>query len=342
MKKLISGLKYILFLGIGIFLFWLVYKDQPMHQLWEELKKANYNWIILALFIALLGHFSRGMRWAILIQPLGFKIKPFHGFMAVMVGYLANLALPRMGEVTRCVTLNRTHKIPFNKLLGTVIVERGFDFIVLIFLTAISVLLEFAKIKTTVYNSYHYYRSKYDFLFSYYTLIIIFVGLAGMIYFLYRLKKSRRSFKQHPLYIKVREIIRGFWQGMKTIIHMEKKWTFLLHTLIIWLSYFYMTYLVFFSIPGTSHLGPRAGLFVLTIGSLGFIMPVQGGVGTYHFAAEKALKVFQISHDDASLFALLAHSSQTLMIIVVGALCFFYFVYLQRKLNHESAKSHPE
>ncbi len=334
MKKLFSVLKYFLFLGIGILLFWLVYRDQPIVQLIEEIKNANYNWILLAMVIALMGHLSRGMRWGLLIEPLGKKVKPARTFMAVMIGYMANLAFPRMGEITRCVTLNRTEKIPFNKLLGTVIVERGIDFIMLMSLTIISVLIEFGKIKDTVYNSYFYYRDKYELLFSFYTLGIVVLILAGGIYFLYRIKKSKRGFKQHPLYLKVREIISGFWSGIKTIKHMEKKGAFIFHSIFIWVTYFFMTYLVFFSVEGTSNLGMRAGLFVLTIGSLGFIMPVQGGVGTYHFAAEKALKVFSIDHDTASLYALIGHTSQTLMLIVIGGLSFLYFVYLQRKLKH--------
>ncbi|MBC8343030.1 MAG: flippase-like domain-containing protein [Bacteroidetes bacterium] len=336
MKKLLDVLKYIFVLAIGVLLLWLVYRNIDKENLIKGLKNANYYWVALALLIALGGHLSRGRRWALLIEPLGTKVSTWRTFLAVMFGYMANLAIPRMGEISRCVALNRTDKIPLNKLIGTVIVERGFDFISLVLITVISFAIEFKLIKVYLFQSINYLNDRYGSLFSMSTLIIVVLAIIISMIILVLIKNSERDFKKRPLYIKLREIVSGFWTGIKTIINLERKWEFVFHTLLIWSSYFLMTYLIFFAFQPTENLGPLAGLIVLTIGSLGFILPVQGGVGTYHYAAQKALEIYGISPEDGAIYALIAHSSQTLILIIVGALAFFILASIQKSVRNES------
>jgi len=336
LKKLFSFLRFIIFISIGIILFWLVYKDIPMKEMWQGIKNANYFWIILALFIALLGHYSRGRRWNLLIKPLGYDIKPSRTFIAVMINYMANLALPRMGEVSRPIVINRTDKVPLDKLIGTIIIERIFDFMTLVVLTLLAVVLQYKLIKDSIYHALVLQSDKFKSLFSLKTLLIIAIVVALLIILLVLIKKSDGDFKKHPVYIKIRDVVKGFYTGIKTIKTMKNKWQFVGHTLFIWLTYYLMTYLVFFSLPETSQLSLAAGLVVLTIGSLGFIMPSPGGIGTYHFAAEQALGIYQVDKEGAKLYALIAHSSQTLTIIIVGAVCFLIFYYIQKKSKNES------
>lgn len=304
--------------------------------MWQGIKNANYFWIILALIIGLLGHYSRGRRWNLLIRPLGYDIKPSRTFIAVMINYMANLALPRMGEVSRPIVINRTDNVPLDKLLGTIIIERVFDFLTLIILSIIAFFLEYKLIKDSVYNVFIVQSDKLRAFFEFKTLIIIGIVIVLMIVLLILIKKSDGDFKKHPVYIKIRDIVKGFYIGIKTIKTMKNKWLFIFHTLFIWLTYFLMTYLIFFALPETSHLSLTAGLVVLTIGSLGFILPSPGGIGTYHFAAEQALGIYHVDKEGAKLYALIAHSSQTLTIIIVGAVCFIIFYYLQKKKWHEN------
>jgi len=305
-----------------------------MNELWEGVRKANYFYISVALLIALAGHYSRGRRWNLLIKPLGFNIKPLKTFVAVMINYMANLALPRMGELSRPIVINRTDKVPLDKLIGTIIIERLVDFFMLIFLTFLAVLLQFKLIKDTIYNALIVQNEKIMAIFETKTLLIIAGVFILLVVLLILIKKSDGDFKKHPLYIKFRDIVKGFYAGMKTIKTMQNKWQFLFHTIFIWITYFFMTYLVFFSLPETAQLSLMAGLVVLTIGSIGFIFPSPGGIGSYHFAAEQALSIYNVDKEGAKLYALLAHGSQTLTIIVVGAVCFMIFMYLQRKVNH--------
>ena len=342
MKKLFNVLKYLLVLAIGLLLLWLVYRNIDKDNLVKGLKNANYFWVMLALFIALLGHISRGRRWALLIEPLGKKVSTWRAFLAVMFGYLANLALPRMGEVSRCVALNRTDKIPLNKLIGTVIVERGFDFIMLITITSVSFLIAFNQVKTYLYRSLNYLNDKYSNFFSITSIVVAIVVILAFITLLILIKRSKRDFKKHPFYIKIRDIVSGFGAGIKTIIHLERKWEFVFHTLFIWTTYFLMTYLIFFAFQPTSDLGPLAGLIVMTIGSLGFIMPVQGGVGTYHYAAQKALEIYEIQPEDGAVYALIAHSSQTLMLIIIGVIAFFILATIQKSVKNEPQQNNQK
>lgn len=335
MKKLLNVLKYFLVLAVGILLLWLVYRNMDKDNLLKGIKSANYYWVALALLIALVGHLSRGRRWALLIEPLGTKISTWRAFLAVMFGYMANLAVPRMGEISRCVALNRTDKVPLNKLIGTVIVERGFDFIMLLTITAVSFLIEFKRVRIYLEQSINYLNEKYSNLFSIGSVIIVVVVVAAFIVLLVLIKRSKRDFKKHPIYLKIRDVVSGFWAGIKTIIHLERKWEFVFHTLLIWTSYFLMTYLIFFAFQPTAHLGPLAGLVVLTVGSLGFILPVQGGVGTYHYAAQKALEIYDIAPEDGAIYALIAHSSQTLMLIIIGAFAFFILASIQKTVKNE-------
>ena len=112
---------------------------------------------------------------------------------------------------------------------------------------------------------------------------------------------------------------------------MKGKWIFVLYTLFIWITYFLLAYLLFFSIEATSHLGLREGFFVLVLSSLGFIMPSPGGIGTYHAAAVIALGFYQVGSDDAKLYAFIAHGSQTLMILVAGVISYLLFLLILKK-----------
>ncbi|MFC2113960.1 lysylphosphatidylglycerol synthase transmembrane domain-containing protein [Bacteroidota bacterium] len=336
MRKLISFIKYLLFFGVGILLFWLVYRNIDRKALVEGLRNANYYWVALALLMAVLSHIVRGRRWALLISSMGTKVSTWHTTLAVFISYLANLALPRMGEISKCVAVNRTDKIPLNKLIGTVIVERGLDFLMLLFICFVAFTLEFNKVKGYMASSIEYLHNKYGNMFSFTTLLLIALILVVIVVLLVLVKKSKRSFKQHPFYLKTREIVSGFWHGIKTIAHLDRKWEFIFHTFFLWILYFLMSYIMLFAFDRTAGLSILAGLTVLAIGSIGFLMPVQGGIGTYHYAVEKALGIYGIDKADAAVYALISHSSQTLLIIIGGAVSFLIIGFIQRKSNHEN------
>ncbi len=129
-KFVIQALKFIGFLAAGIFLLWLAFRKVDFQRVAVNLKEANYFWLLLSVFFSLMAFLLRARRWQLLIHPLGDRPTFWHTFHALMIGYFANLALPRIGEITRCVSLGKKEKIAVDKLVGTVIIERTIDFIV--------------------------------------------------------------------------------------------------------------------------------------------------------------------------------------------------------------------
>lgn len=133
-KKILRVLNFFLFLSVGLLLMYFAFKGIDLENFWHNLKQANFLWVILALILALTSHLVRAYRWNLLIEPIGYKPRLLYTFYAVLIGYLANLAFPRIGEVTRCASLNRSDKIPLDSLLGTVIAERAIDLVSLVVL----------------------------------------------------------------------------------------------------------------------------------------------------------------------------------------------------------------
>ena len=303
---------------MGILLLYLAFKGVDFEHLINDLKSANYYWVFLSLIFAFIAYVSRAIRWRLLIEPLNYKPPIKNVFYALMLGYFANLAFPRIGEITRCGALAKSDKIPMDSLIGTVIIERATDFIVLLFLLFVVFIAKIESfgnfIKETVFTPlYHKIINTVDFSIYYWLLIILVISVSvGLLYYF------RKRFKQVKIILKIRKILRGVISGVKTVTKMKSRSAFLLHTIIIWLSYFFMTYVVIFSIPATSSLTLVDALFLLVIGGLGMAAPVQGGIGAFHWIVSSALSLYGISKAEGLVFATIQHESQTLLAILLG------------------------
>nr|WP_320118145.1 lysylphosphatidylglycerol synthase transmembrane domain-containing protein [uncultured Marinifilum sp.] len=317
-KKLTNTIKFLIFFSLGAFLFWITYRDQDSSQLLYTIQnEVNYYWILLSLFFGLLSHISRTIRWNLLIESLGKKPRTINTFLAVMVGYFANLALPRMGEISRCGIISKYEKISFTQLVGTVVLERVLDIIMLfIFLlialtTQFSVIGEFFTKNPEVSEKLsHVFASAY----TLYAVMAIFI----IIWLL------RKKFRHTIIFKKIDHTLKNFMDGFRTIKKLDNKFAFILHTIFIWIMYYLMTYICFFSFGFTSNLPAIAGLTVFVMGSFGMVAPVQGGIGAWHFMVIGTLLIYlpgvaNIENMSRS-FALVVHGSQTAMIIILGAL----------------------
>jgi len=316
--------RVLLFLFIGLLILWLITRGQDVEQIREEFRQARYGWILLAMGCALLSHFIRAVRWNMLIRALGYQTKPLQTFYAVMTGYLANLALPRMGEITRCVTLNKASKTPFNVLAGTVVAERVFDFFSLWAIVFITIATQFDFLKNFLYRIFwspllqagaeHWLRAA---LMAGAAILLI----AGAILFM------RRKLSDPPeggFFYKLKRQLRGFGNGIKTIKTMKGKGWFLLYTVLIWGLYYLTVYLCFFAIQATSHLTPVAGVTLLAVGSLGILAPVPGGIGTYHFLTILTLtELYGIRSEPATSYAYITHATQIVVNILAGSFAWF-------------------
>ena len=318
-KAFLNVLKIVFFLGLGLFFIWLF-----MHNLTKEEKKeiydsfinANYFWIAVSFVFALLSHISRTIRWMILLEPMGYHPRKKNTFLALMIGYFANLALPRLGEITRCGILLKYEKIPIQKSFGTVVAERALDLIMLGLIFILALFIHLDKLKGfRESNLYHNISDKYSNIENpnllFFSIAFFFVIILILFY------KFRHKISHFKLYVKIKNIFFGFLEGLKSLLTIKKPFWFIFHTLFIWFMYLSMTWIIFFCLPETNHLNLGVGLAVLVFGSIAIVL-VQGGIGIYPWIVAEILVLFAIPSTTGYAMGWLLWTGQTVMVILTG------------------------
>lgn len=322
-KGFIQALKFIVFLALGVLLLWIAFRNVNFKVLAEGLKKADYSWIVLSCFFGLIAYISRARRWELLIHPLGYKPSLWHTFHALMTGYLANVALPRIGEITRCAALGKKENIPVDQLFGTVIIERSIDFISLLSIMVIMVLTSGEKIKQFLKESIFIPLQQKVFSllnFNWIIWLIIFSLIVSVLFLiLYHRKKLRRI----RFFSKMFDVVKGIINGLKSFKNLKRKWEFLFHTILIWVCYALMTWVVVFAIDSTSHLTIIDAVFLLVIGGLAMSAPVQSGLGAFHYIVSRGLAFVEgVNLEDGLIYAILTHESQLIFVALTGTISF--------------------
>ncbi|MDP3467589.1 MAG: lysylphosphatidylglycerol synthase transmembrane domain-containing protein [Daejeonella sp.] len=331
--SLIKSIRYLLFLVTGILLLYLAFKGQDLSKMLSDLKKADYVWVLLSIVLSLLAHVLRAYRWNLMIGSLGHGTPGImNTFHAVIMGYLANLAFPRMGELARCTVLNKSDNIPVIKLLGTVIAERIVDLLMLGIVFAMAILLEFNLISGFLYQHVHTKLSGRtgDIIL----LIFAFLLIVLIVIFFYFLMKKKRW----GIYNRIIRFFSGMKTGILSVKNLDNKTGFILSSAFIWLLYGLSSYLCFFALNATSTLGPGAALSTLVFGSLAMIAPVQGGIGAFHWMVSEGLIIYGISKSDGLSYALLVHTTQTLIILFIGSISLILFLkqYTRKNQNEQT------
>lgn len=299
-------------------MFWLVIRNQNLEEIKSKLQAANWWWAVSALAFGFLSNVFRAMRWNMLIHPLGFKPKVRNTFGGVMIGYMANLAIPRLGEVMRCAIVSRYEKVPVNKLLGTVVVERVIDVLSIFVLLLVVVLLEFEKM--SAFSMQYVFspmgKKLQDFIshsvLFYFVIVAAFAGGLFLFWFLYV------RFRRTKYFVKMKYLIRGFLTGLRSVGQLKSRNLFLLYTVLIWLLYLMMSFVCFFCFPATSHLGFVIALAVMVFGGFGWAAPVQGGFGTFHIIVTQTLVLFGVAENDGLAYAILSHATQIFAMLLFG------------------------
>ena len=331
-KKLSQLLKIAISLSIGIFLVLYIYYDlseEDRQTIYAYFRKANYGWVAVSLGLATLSHMSRAWRWKYTMEPLGLRADFWNNFFAVMVGYIVNLALPRVGEASRCAVINRYHQYPFEKLFGTVIAERIADLLMLALIATTVFLLQFEALNGLLNQDISEFgltaeegqKTMMDMLNAKLAGGTTLIFIAGLLLVLalaawYFIKKA-----QHPFAQKVRKVVQGLMEGVVSIWSMKKKWLFLLHTFLIWLLYILMFYAVIFSLPDIQFVPPQGVLAAFVMGAVGMVI-VQGGLGAFPILVMLALMLYKVDSNLGLAFGWIMWSSQTLMVIFLGLLSF--------------------
>jgi len=338
-KKIISFLKYLIFIGIGVLLLWQAFKGTKFDELIVIIKNAKYSWVALAMFCGTLSHISRAIRWNMLIKPTGHNPMVVSSFFSVMIGYLANLAFPRLGEVVRCTVLSRREKIPFNTLLGTVVVERAFDLLSLLLLIFLTIVFQFDFLREFL-TEYIYTPYIVPLLSKLPVFLIILVVVLAGSFFL--LKAILPIIKKNKFFFKIKRLLVGFIAGLRTIKQLKSPTLFFAHTVFIWSMYLAMSYLCFFAVQETAVLDLKAGITILVIGSIGITLPVPGGIGPFHYFVINALTyLYNITDRGAEAYAIITHTSQMLLIALLGVISLILFPIItgNRSQNDQSGSS---
>ena len=353
---LINLLKFSLFLGVGLLILYFVYNNQnaayqaecELNQVAAEdcslIKKVisdfgsvNYFWIILVLLSFTISNVSRAIRWNMLIRPMGYQPRFINSFFATVIGYFANLGFPRLGEVLRPATMAQYEKIPLEKLVGTVVVDRIIDVISILIVSGLAFLLAFDTIWGFL-NEYADFEDKFGGLWNLALLGFGALAVLGLVFYL-----LRKQIMATKIYAKIVDLARGFWQGIQTVRQLDRPWLFLFHSVNIWFMYFMMTYLCFFAFEPTAHLSAVAGLVVFVLGGWGVVIPSPGGMGTYHFLAQTGLMMYGVSGDDGFSWANIAFFSINLGCnVLIGLIALIALPIVNRHYNPKLPAVDPE
>lgn len=317
-KQLLNLAKIIIPLGFGIFLIWYFAQsldEEGKREILRSFQNANYGWILFSLVFAVLSHISRAYRWKYTLRPLGYEPKFWNSFFAVMIAYLVNLAVPRLGEFSRCGVMSKYEKIPFEKLLGTVIAERVADFIILIVMTVAVALIQLEVLGGLIEEIFTAIESKFSLTVVLALIGVLAIGAISLFYLFF--SKSIKN----PLILKVREFVAGIFQGVAAILKMKDKWAFIGHTIFIWVMYVFMFYLCFFSLPETNDVPFGGVLTAFVMGGFTVVL-TNGGIGAYPLAIVQVLSLYGISEGVAGAFGWIVWSAQTILLLVFGAISF--------------------
>lgn len=316
-KKLLTIFQYLFFLGLGIFLvWWSVSKmsDKDLADCKNALQSAKYFLFIPVFFILTISHVSRAMRWKLLMKPMGYFPSLLNTFFAVMVGYLANLAVPRLGEILKCTILGKYEKVPPDKLVGTILIERAVDVICLLLVFLIAIISQ-----ASILSNYATKTIKDNFIAGgikpliIKLLIIIFIVLSVFFISKWIFKKFGRS----KIINKINNIFIGIKTGISSVKAMDNKWSFIFHSILIWTCYLAGTYLGFFATKGTDILPVAAVFPILAFASIGMII-TPGGIGAYPRFIMEVMLLYNIEKGIGYANGTLQWVAQFLIILIIG------------------------
>ena len=308
MKKIINKtLKTVFPLLLGAFILYIIYDDFNFAQIWTSLKEMDMFWFTITTIFIILSHVIRGLRWKLALEPLGLYPESSVSINSIFVSYAANLVVPRFGEISRCVILEQYNRIPFAQSLGTLVTERLIDTLMVALMTIVAVALQWpvflefinkAGIVTPGEN-----------IGGWIVVVLSATAIAVMLYIFLR---------KMAFWKKIRSFITRFSDGLLSLTKMKHGWLFIFETFAIWFCYFMQFYLCFFYFPFTENLSFLAGLLLFVAGSIAVVVPTPNGAGPWHFAVISIMVLYGVSETDASVFALIVHSTQTLIVAILG------------------------
>ncbi|MBR5813308.1 MAG: flippase-like domain-containing protein [Bacteroidaceae bacterium] len=296
---------------LGALILYMIYSDFNFSQLWEPLKEMDLHWFAWSTFFGVMSHVIRGWRWKLALEPLGYNPSSRVSVYSIFIAYAANLVIPRVGEVSRCMVLEQYEKVPFAQSLGTVVTERAIDTLMVVLLTVLAVCLQW-PVFTRFLSDAGFGTGSESFFASAGGWVVVLLSLVAFVVLLYLLLRKMAFWK------KIKVFISSFTEGLLFLKKSRHMWLFVLETIGIWFCYFMQFYLCFFYFQFSSELTLLAGLLLFVAGSIAVVVPTPNGAGPWHFAVISIMVLYGVSTTNASVFALIVHSTQTLLVAVLG------------------------
>ena len=312
MKKILNyTLKTVLPIVLGALILYMVYDDFDFSLLWSELMGMNLWWFAVTVVFGIMSHVVRGWRWRLTLAPLGYNPSAATCVDSVYVAYAANLVLPRVGEVSRCVILERHERVPFAHALGTLVMERMIDTLMVVLITLVAVALQW-QVFVEFIGEAGFRLPGGAILSTPHGLVISLLSMVAIVVLLFFFLRKL------SIWQKIRSFAARFMEGFLSLKKMKNGWLFVVETVGIWFCYFMQFYLCFFYFSFTENLSFLAGLLLFVAGSIAVVVPTPNGAGPWHFAVISIMTLYGVSETDASVFALIVHSTQTLIVAILG------------------------
>ena len=315
-------LQYVLFLGIGFALLYLTFKNVNPTELWANIQSVDTMGLLVALGIGFIAIIIRGIRWVQLLRSLGYNVTPTRAISAVAFSYLVNLVTPRVGEVARCTALNKTDQIPIDKLFGTVVLERVVDTLMFGLVVLITFITQAPDLLLFLEESG---ASLPELNTGFFIVAGVVLFSIGALLFL-----TKRIWLDWGFTKKILGFVSGIIEGLKSIQKVDNKILFWTYSFAIWICYVGSIVVGFNIVEGLGGLGIGQAFYVSVAAALGFVVPVPGGLGAYHYLVSKALVVLGYTPELGTAFATIIHSGQSLMFVITGAIG-MVILYFARK-----------
>lgn len=291
-----------------------------------DFQQVNLWWIGLIMLLFMVSNFSRASRWLMLLRALGYRPKMFNAFSTIMLGYFANMGLPRMGEFVRAGTFARYERLPVDRVMGTIVTDRLFDVIALLIFFALALFFEY-----DLFSGFLAENAVIPGIGGISGPWVIALGIAGLAAGI-RYHRWLISHLPGSISARIQGVVDGVKEGILSVKKLESPGGFIFHSALIWIMYYCMTWLCFYSFPATSHLGMVAGLTVFVFGSLGMVIPTPGGLGSYHYLVMLALGLYGIGDTESFSFAFILYLSIAVLCnVVFGILALIFLPLYNRK-----------
>lgn len=307
------------FIALALGLFYLALRGVSLQEVLTALKQGSYAWLAPLVAVTLASHVVRAWRWQELLRALPERpLVPLKtAFGGVMIGYMVNYALPRVGELVRCTHVAGLAKLRLGAVFGTVVTERILDVLALLAGLAVSLVLLLDRahiVQDTLLGP------AIQSLSALQGTVPILVALAAVAAAIGAYVLLRRGLIPTG---RLKEIWQSFRDGLMSARHSSRKTGLVLSTALMFLLYVGMAYipLFMFDIARPYALSFLDALAIMFIGAVGVVVPAPGGIGSFHYITRVTLvSLFGVPAPLAVTYAVFVHGAQLVMYALLGLL----------------------